>query len=301
VADPDPFPSSARRLALIGPGRAGGAVTGALVAQGWRVTGVAGRAVDAPGARAAAARFGAPARTPREAAADADLVIVATPDRAIDTVAEAIATAVSPDALVVHLSGARGVDALARVPARRGALHPLQSLPDADVGRARLAGSYAAVAGDGAVEALARSIGLIPFRVPDAERVGYHAAACIASNHLVALLAQVTACTDVPLDAFMPLVRATLDNVHDLGVRAALTGPVARGDAATVAAHLDAIPAEEREAYVALARRAAALAGRASDLAEVLGPPHQPGCRGPASAAAPDRPAPQAQEQEQHR
>jgi predicted short-subunit dehydrogenase-like oxidoreductase (DUF2520 family) len=80
----------------------------------------------------------------------------------------------------------------------------------------------------------------------------------------------VEACTDVPVAAFLPLMRATLDNVADLGTRAALTGPVARGDVATVRAHLAAIPDAEREAYVAMARRTAALAGRTEDLAEVL-------------------------------
>ena len=138
------------------------------------------------------------------------------------------------------------------------------------IGTARLAGSYAAVAGDPEVEELARTMGMVPIHVPDDARVAYHAAACVASNHLVALLAQVDACTGVPLEAFLPLVRSTVDNVAELGARAALTGPVARGDVETVRAHLASIPVEEQEAYRALARRAAVLAGRSDELAAVL-------------------------------
>jgi predicted short-subunit dehydrogenase-like oxidoreductase (DUF2520 family) len=269
VAHPEP-PPTGRRIALIGPGRAGGALAGALVAVGGQVVGVAGRSADAPAVRASATTFGAPAGSAAEVVATAHLVLIATPDAAIDGVAAAIADAVPPEALVIHLAGARGLDALAAVPSRTGVLHPLQTLPDAERGRDRLRGAYAAVAGDPEVTELARAIGMIPFTVNDENRVAYHAAACIASNHLVALLAQVEACSDVPIEAFLPLVRATVDNVAELGTRAALTGPVARGDAETVRAHRAAIPAAEREAYVALARRAAVLAGRSDALAEVL-------------------------------
>ena len=71
-----------------------------------------------------------------------------------------------------------------------------------------------------------------PFEVDDADRAAYHAAAVIASNHLVALLGQaerVAAAAGVPLDAYLDLVRATVENVAELGPAAALTGPAARG------------------------------------------------------------------------
>lgn len=270
MAKPEPHRARGRRLALVGAGRAGGAVAGGLAAAGWEIAAVAGRDPEGPSVRAAAERFGAAACAPAAAVVDVDLVVIATPDHAIDAIAAAIADAVAPPTLVIHLSGARGVDALDGVGARTGALHPLQSLPDPERGTARLAGSYAAVAGDEEVDELARSMAMLPFRIADADRVGYHAAACIASNHLVALLAQVEACTDVPLAAFLPLAHATLENVGELGVAAALTGPVARGDVATVRAHLAAIPASERDAYVAMARRTAVLAGRADVFDAVL-------------------------------
>jgi predicted short-subunit dehydrogenase-like oxidoreductase (DUF2520 family) len=253
--------AGAKTLALVGPGRAGTTVAAALAGRGWRVVAVAGRGPDAPSTRAAAARLGAPA-VGVEDAAGAALVIVATPDGAIEDAAARLAPALAPDALVVHLSGARGLDALAGVPARVGALHPLQTFPDVDAGLARLPGSWCAVAGDPEVAELAAELGLRPVTLDDADRTRYHAAACIASNHLVALLGQVERVSPVPVDALVPLIHATLANVAERGAAAALTGPVQRGDAETVRAHLDALPADEHDAYRALAREARRLTDR---------------------------------------
>jgi predicted short-subunit dehydrogenase-like oxidoreductase (DUF2520 family) len=252
-------------LALVGPGRAGTTVAAALAERGWRVVAVAGRDPTAPSTVSAAERLGAGAVAVEDAAQGADLVIVATPDRAIEEVAARIAPAVARETLVIHLSGARGLAALAAVPARVGALHPLQTLPDVEGGADRLAGSWCAVAGDPAVHDLAVTLGLRPVEVDDTDRARYHAAACIASNHLVALLGQVERVSPVPFEALLPLIRATLDNVADRGARAALTGPVQRGDAATVRAHLDSLPTEEHDTYRALAREAQRIAGRDGD------------------------------------
>jgi predicted short-subunit dehydrogenase-like oxidoreductase (DUF2520 family) len=242
-------------------------VAAALADRGWRVVAVAGRSADAPGARAAAQRFGAPALSVEDAGRDADLVIVATPDAAIDEAATRLAPSVRADALVIHLSGARGLDALRSVPARTGSLHPLQTFPTTDAGADRLAGAWCAIAGDPQVGDLAALLGLHAVEVDDADRVRYHAAACIASNHLVALLDQVRRIAPIPLAAFFPLVQATVENVAERGPAAALTGPVARGDAETVRAHLDALAGEDRDAYRDLARLAQRLSGRAGDAA----------------------------------
>jgi predicted short-subunit dehydrogenase-like oxidoreductase (DUF2520 family) len=255
-------------VALVGPGRAGTTIAAALVARGARVTAVAGRTLDAPSTRAASARFGAPAVAVHDAGHRASLVVISTPDAAIESAAAALAASLEPGALVVHLAGSRGLDALAPITAARtdvevGALHPLQTLPSIVAGVAGLAGSWAAVAGSTRVDALADALELRAFRIADADRAEYHAAACLAANHLVALLAQVeriAADAGVPLAAFEPLVRATVDNVFALGPRAALTGPVSRGDVGTVARHLDALPADERDAYRALADVARRLA-----------------------------------------
>ncbi len=95
--------------------------------------------------------------------------------------------------------------------------------------------------------------------VADADRARYHAAACIAANHLVALLGQVERVATpigVPLEAYLALAQASFDDVGRRGPAAALTGPVARRDWDTVARHVAALPADERPAYLALARAA---------------------------------------------
>jgi predicted short-subunit dehydrogenase-like oxidoreductase (DUF2520 family) len=197
-------------------------------------------------------------------------VLVATPDAAIADTALALAPGLRPGALVVHLSGACPLEELDKLHGERpdvaiGALHPLQSLPSVELGLERLPGSWCAVDGSPAVERLALSLGMRPFRVAAGERARYHAAATIASNHLVALLGQAVRVADaagIPPEALLPLVRASVDNVDALGATDALTGPVARGDADTVRRHLETLPTDERAAYRALAREALRLSGR---------------------------------------
>jgi predicted short-subunit dehydrogenase-like oxidoreductase (DUF2520 family) len=261
---------SQRALALVGPGRAGTTVAAALVARGWSVVAVAGRSAGAASTQLAAELLGAPAVAVADAGRDADLVIVATPDSAIAETAILLAPSLRPGSLVVHLSGACPLEELDKLHRARpdidiGALHPLQSLPSVELGSARLAGSWCAVDGPDAVDRLAVTLGMRPFRVAPGDRAEYHAAATIASNHLVAVLGQaarVARDAGVPVEALWPLAQATLANVAAVGAKDALTGPVARGDADTVARHLDALPADERIVYRALAREALRLSGR---------------------------------------
>jgi predicted short-subunit dehydrogenase-like oxidoreductase (DUF2520 family) len=260
--------SPPRAFALVGPGRAGSAVACALAACGWRPAAVAGRTPDAPSTRAVAARLAAPAVEVADAGREADVVIVATPDAAIAAAAVTLAPALRPGALVVHISGASTLHELdgvllARPDVEVGSLHPLQSLPSADVGQRRLAGAWCAIDGSPRVEKIALTLGMRPFRVDVGDRVRYHAAACVASNHVVALLGQVERLAvqaGVPFEAFLPLIRGTVENVDELGPAGALTGPVARGDDETVARHVDALPDDERDGYEALVREARRLA-----------------------------------------
>lgn len=264
------FDRTQRAFALVGPGRAGTTLSVAMAERGWTPVGVAGRSPDAPSVLRGAELLGAPPRDIAGAGVGADLVLLATPDAAIAETAAALAPGVRAGALVLHLSGACTLDELhklrvARPDVELGSLHPLQSLPSVEAGLARLAGSWCAVDGPPEVERLAVSLGMRPFRVRDADRVAYHAAATVASNHLVALLGQAIRIADaagVPPAALLPLVRATLDNVEALGPEGALTGPVARGDVDTVLRHLDSLPHDERNAYRALAEQARRLAAR---------------------------------------
>jgi len=234
------------RFRIVGPGRAGESLGRALARAGWARHGDLRRGDD-----------------PAGACRGVDLVVLATPDAAIAEVAAAVEP--DPTTVVAHLAGSLGLDVLATHP-RPAALHPLVSLPSPDLGATRLAaGAWFAVAGDPLVQRAADDLGGRWFEVADVDRATYHAAAAVASNHLVALLGQVERLASgigVPPEAYLDLARASLDNVAALGPAAALTGPVARGDWATVARHLDALPADERPAYLALAEAAARLAGR---------------------------------------
>jgi len=228
-------------LRVIGPGRAGLSLSRALADAGWRALDPVARGGDVAGA-----------------AAGADLVVVAVPDAAVAGVAAAIEP--RSETVVAHLAGSLGVDVLAPHE-RRASLHPLVALPDPVIGAARLRGAWFAVAGDELVEKAVADLGGRPLRVPDDRRAAYHAAACIASNHLVALLGQaerVGAAAGVPREAFLDLVRATVDNVAALGPDRALTGPAARGDIETLDRHRAALDPSELPAYdamVDLARR----------------------------------------------
>jgi predicted short-subunit dehydrogenase-like oxidoreductase (DUF2520 family) len=230
-------------LRIIGPGRAGTALALALARAGWDVAPTLGRGDDVSGA-----------------AEGIDLLVIATPDAAIGNVAHAVRPA--PGVAVAHLAGSLGLDVLAPHE-RRAAIHPLVPLASGDVGARRLVGATFAVTGDPLGREVVAALGGSTIAVEDEHRAAYHAAACIASNHLVAVLGQaerVAAAAGVPLSAYLDLVRATVDNVAELGPAAALTGPAARGDVATLERHLAAMDADERPAYTALAEECRRLA-----------------------------------------
>lgn len=226
---------SATAVRIIGPGRAGTSLALALTNVGFEVAPMLGREDDLTGA-----------------AGDVDVLVIATPDDAISEVAQAVEPVSTT--VVVHLAGSLGLRALAPH-RRRAALHPLVSLPNADIGARRLRGAWFAVAGDPLIDTVVKALYGRMFTVEDENRALYHAGATVAANHLVALMGQVERLAEsvgVPLDAYVDLARATLENVDYMGPAAALTGPVARGDEATVRRHVRALPQQERRAYRAL-------------------------------------------------
>ncbi len=171
---------------------------------------------------------------------DADLVLLCVPDAAIAEVASGVA--VGP--WVAHVSGATRLDALEPHRARFS-LHPLQTFTRSR-GAEQLDGAWAAVTGEtdlarDAGRWLARTLGLTPFDLADDQRAIYHAGAAIASNYLVTIqraAARAMVAAGAPPEALVPLMRRTIDNGFQL------TGPIARGDWATVAAHLEALRRE---------------------------------------------------------
>lgn len=188
---------------------------------------------------------------------DVDAVVLCVPDDHIATVAASLPTT---NAVVMHVAGSRGLDVLAPH-SRVASVHPLMALPSPEVGSRRLRGATFAVSGDALAGEFARSLGGRPVEIDAHARVAYHAAACVAANHLVTLMASVKEISEsagLSLNDFLPLAYAALDDVAQLGPQDALTGPASRGDLATIDAHLAAIPASTRELYVALAREALA-------------------------------------------
>lgn len=232
------------RVRVIGPGRAGGSLHLALDRAHWPVEPPLARGDDLRGA-----------------ADGVDLLVIATPDGAVAEVAGAVEP--RADVVVAHLSGSLGLAPLARHP-RRAVLHPLVALPDPVRGADRLVGAWFGLAeeGDPLADLVVEELHGRTLRVAEADWPRYHAAAVIAANHLVALLGQVervASSIGAPLGAYLDLARGSLDDVEALGPAAALTGPVRRGDRATVERHLDALPEDERPAYRALAEEAARL------------------------------------------
>lgn len=205
-------------IAVIGAGRMGTAISRALRAAGVAVEGPLGRG-EAPAAR---------------------VVLLCVPDGEIDRAIPA------GDHVVGHCSGA---SPLGRC---QFSVHPLMTVPETG---ATFTGVPAAVAGDGVARQIAAALGMVPFAVAEADRAAYHAAACMASNFLVVLedaAERVAGTAGVGRDKLVPLIRATVDNWERDG-RAALTGPIARGDTATVERHRAALPADVLPLYDALA------------------------------------------------
>lgn len=265
-------------VSVIGPGRVGTALAMALPRELYQVHGVAGRSragID----RFTAAVPGARERNEAEAAREADVVLLAVPDDALVALVRSLAAAdaVRPGTVWVHTAGGHGLAALepARLAgARTAACHPAQTFPDPETGRASLPGTAWAVTAApeqlGWAKAFVHALGGTPVEVAEANRTLYHAGLVMGANGASAVVAQARelllgAGVDEP-DAFLaPLVTAAVRNAAGRGV-SALTGPVRRGDAGTVAEHLAELRAvlpEAVEPYTALMRLALVQARRA--------------------------------------
>jgi predicted short-subunit dehydrogenase-like oxidoreductase (DUF2520 family) len=229
-------------LAIIGQGRVGTALAAALGADppaGGRNAAPVGPVGDpAAGGRRTYAIRGPLGRGADDA--DADAVLLCVPDHEI----AAAAAVVAPGPLVGHCSGATPLAVLE--PHEAFSLHPLMTVTGAGT---TFEGAGAAIAGTtpralGFAQALADALAMKAVEVEDRDRAAYHAAASIASNFMVTLEAaaeRVARSAGVERELLLPLVRATVENWAAMGPERALTGPVARGDRATVAAQRAAV------------------------------------------------------------
>lgn len=269
-------------ISLVGPGRAGMAVALAASAAGHRIAAVVARSSDA--AEDASRRFGAQALDIGAEIPVSDLVVIAVRDDAIEPVAAALVPSVARCRAAVHLSGLAPVaslGALVDAGLDTGSFHPLQTLPAPDVGAARLAGSWVAITTDipafaDRLAGFAESFGAHPFELAEAARATYHAGAAAAANFPLAALtmaADLFAQAGVPWEAARPLVAAVVANAFDMGPRAALTGPIARGDVSTVSGQFDAVHRDAPEwlaSYAAWVTELARLTGRVGAFEDLI-------------------------------
>ena len=277
-------------VGIVGAGRVGAVLGAALVRAGHVVTGVSAVS-EASLERAATLLPGVPVKPVPEVVSGAHLVVLAVPDDALhDLVAGLSSTSTfTPGQLVMHTSGAHGISVFESAAASDIvplALHPAMTFTGTAVDLERLAGCCFGVTTVDLArplgEALVIEMGGDPVWVAEDDRVVYHAALAHGANHLVTLVAQamqLLAEADIedPARVLEPLLAAALANTLQRG-DAALTGPVARGDAGTVAEHvalLRKVAPDIHPTYLALARataQRALLSGRlrASDSGPLL-------------------------------
>ncbi len=267
---------------IVGGGAVGTALGTALVRAGWPVHAVASRDPDRR-ARIAAALDGARAfAEPQALIEEVEFIIVAIPDDAIPALASSVR--MYSGQAMVHTSGALGAEVLEPAMAagtQVGAFHPLVAFADTERAVAALHGATVAIEGDDQLAALlaemAETIGATPVRLAPGSKAAYHAAAVLAAGGFVALLDAIAELGRVAgldetgsLAIYGPLIEGTLGNARALGIRAALTGPMTRGDVGTLEAHLAALDAHAPgvvELYVAAAQREIDLASERGALA----------------------------------
>ena len=268
------------RVGVVGAGRVGAVLAAALrsaehaTASGpvpaYSIVAVAGES-DASRARIAELLPGVPVEKPTAVARACDLLLLTVPDDMLGNVVRTMtdAGAIRPGQYVAHTSGRHGLAILepaASIGAHVMAVHPAMTFSGTARDLARLSGGVfgltAATPADRAfAEALVADLGGKPMWVPEEMRTLYHAGLAHGANHLVTLVTEAmeilsaAGATD-PAGTLRPLLTAALDNALDHG-DAALTGPIVRGDAGTVAAHLDDIRTNAPQtlgSYIAMAR-----------------------------------------------
>ena len=268
--DAEPRDDGRPRIGFVGAGQVGTALAVAFARADWPVTAVASRDEErrrrftelVPGTRGFA--------EPNAVLDDADLIFLTVPDDAVAATAARLSL-YSGQALV-HTSGALPASVLQPAMAAGtslGSFHPLVAFADLERGLAALPGATIALEGDATLlpllAELAASIGAQPVTLPPGTKSAYHAAAAMAAGGAVALIDVVARIAQesgfdeqTALSVYLPLTRQALANAESLGIAQSLTGPFLRGDAGTIADHLDFLKRTAPEAlpvYLAIARR----------------------------------------------
>jgi len=272
-------------IVIIGAGKVGTALGALLIKKGHRVDAAVARnaatlekaAPLLPGARLLTGGV-------RELG-QADVIFITTNDGEIRKACDDLAKrgTLLPKHTVIHTSGAGPLELLSSARsagAQVASLHPIQSFASVELALKQLPGSYFGLTAEGPARDVALRIvddlGGIAVDVADKDKALYHAAACVASNYLVALLQLAQQLYkaagfsgDAALKAMMPLVKGTLSNIEGVGTVAALTGPIARGDVTIIKQHLNALnklSPDMAELYKALGLRTAGIAAQKGTL-----------------------------------
>jgi predicted short-subunit dehydrogenase-like oxidoreductase (DUF2520 family) len=278
-----PLPSSPFRFLLVGAGRVGTGVAALLRSAGHTVSGVTSRS-SASVARAIDVLDAPRVDLDPTGWPDADVVLIGAGDEAIEGIASGAASRLA-GRVVVHFAGALGVEPLRRA-VDAGAvgcgLHPVQACPDVDTAIARLPGSAWGVtcsspeAEGWASETIGRDLDGDPRIVAEDHRPLWHAASVVTSNGIAALLSSSEALLDeigvaAPVDVVGPLAAGTVANARQGGGGGrTLTGPVVRGDVATIRSHLHAVAERAPsllDTYITVTRLVLAAATRSGRLA----------------------------------
>jgi predicted short-subunit dehydrogenase-like oxidoreductase (DUF2520 family) len=262
------------RIALIGAGRVGTAVSELLRRGGHSIVGVSSR--QAESAERGAAFLKSAVFDHRREMPPVDVLLLGVPDGAISSVASEVAPFMHEGIVVIHFAGALGLAPLAEARtagAGVAALHPVQSLPDVDSAIERLPGSAWGVTAPDDLQSWARDLVTDELRgfavmVSESERPLWHAAAVTTSNGIVALFATAESmlaslAIERPQRVLGPLAAGSVANAQRTGGDEALTGPVVRGEDATIAGHLEALAATAPHLVEDYARVARVIVGAA--------------------------------------
>ena len=255
-------------LGFIGTGTLGSALARCLSTAGYRVTAVYNRSPEKAIRLASILGGDILAESPQAVADACELAFLTVPDDAIEPLCDSLVWRAAQTAeshgdsapraharAVVHASGAASVDILSHAAdagAAVGVFHPLQTLACPEQAARNLAGSAFGIEASTdnlgeTLDGMARALDGTPLRITG-EKAIYHASAVMASNYVVTLLSLAAGlwrhlglASDEGLHALLPLVQGTLNNLENVGLPDALTGPIARGDAGTVSRHLDVL------------------------------------------------------------
>ena len=245
-----------RSIGFIGAGRLAASLSAALQEAGYPVTAVASRNAHTAETLSSALGGGVQAGTAASVAGTCDLVFLTVADAEISALSAGLPWRAGQ--AVVHCSGALDLtvlDAASNRGALAGCLHPLQSFPSRSPQPARFKGIFCGIEAPAPLAAYledaAHATGARTFRLEGVDRRRYHAAAVFASNEVVALMSAASrlwAAAGLPAttarEALSPLLLAAASNVASHPLSEALTGPIARGDVATVRRHLEALAGE---------------------------------------------------------